>query len=136
MKASQPAASFGSSKPFITGIPVVIPATEWFDDNLYDIIDAAATEAEQAATEYLQDRAESTPGWSVISDQLHVEMLNGEVTVGQKRSSKELSNYISDLEYGVEEQPPSPLLRKTLARVTKTIPASIHRSIEQDIPIA
>ena len=136
MEASQPAASFGSSKPFITGVPVVIPATEWFEENIIDIIGAAAALAEQEATEYLQDRAESIRGWSDISDYLRVQIMNGEIMVGQKSSSSALSDYISDLEYGVGEQSPSPLLRKTLAKVTKSIPASIHQSIEEDIPIA
>jgi len=136
MKASQPAASFGSSKPFITGVPVVIPATEWFEENIIDIIGAAASVAEQEATEYLQDRAESIRGWSDISDYLSVQIMNGEIIVGQKASSSALSDYISDLEYGVGEQSPSPLLRKTLAKVTKSIPASIHQSIGEDIPIA
>lgn len=136
MKASQPAASFGSSKPFITGVPVVIPAIEWFEESIVDIIGSAAAVAEQEATEYLQDRAESIRGWSDISDYLRVQIMNGEIMVGQKSSSSALSDYVSDLEYGTGEQPPSPLLRKTLAKVTKSIPASMYQSIEEDLPIA
>jgi len=136
MKASQPTVPNGSSAPLISGFPVVIPAVEWFEENISDLLIEAVDDATKDATERLRDKASDIEGWDAVAGALSVKVSDGEIVVGQEAGSPELNEYINALEYGVNENPPSPLLRKTLSREEKRIPTAIHRALEEDLPVA
>jgi hypothetical protein len=136
MKASQPVVSLGSSNSFITGLPGVIPAVEWFEENITDLLVDAVDNAVADATDRLQEKAENIEGWDVIADDLRVTAEQGQIIVGHRTDSQEMNFYTSVLEYGTGEQSPSPLLRKTLQKEESRIPSAIHAALEQDLPVA
>ena len=136
MKASQPAVSTGSSAPLISGFPVVIPAVEWFEENISDLLIGAVDDATQDATERLRDKASGIEGWDAVAGALSVKVSTGEIVVGQEAGSPEMNEYVNAMEYGANGSPPSPLLRKTLSKEEKRIPNAIHRALEEDLPVA
>jgi hypothetical protein len=136
MKASQPDVSNGSSASFISGSPIVVPAVEWFEENIVDILMSAIDSAEKSATKELRDKASSIKGWDKIAEDLKVSVEGGEIVVGQTGSFTDLNSYSSDLEYGTGESPPSPLLRKTMIREETKLVSDIHRNLEKDLPVA
>lgn len=136
MVASQPAASNGSSNSFITGFPGVIPAVEWFEANVSELLNDAVDDALDAATDRLQDRAEGIEGWADIADDLRVTAEQGQIVVGHKTDSREMNLYATTIEYGDGDRSPSPLLRKTLQKDESRIPSAIYAALEKDLPVA
>jgi hypothetical protein len=133
MKASQPAASFGSSKPFISGEFSTISASDEFSDTFIDVLMDHIDDLMVEATAEFQDEALSDSDWSVYASGLAVEADAGDIRFYYSGAQED---EVLALEFGTPEQPPSPLIRATAANKARDIAKELSTRIAVEVPIA